>query len=48
MHMREMNIEELSSIPCEICGIAKMDDEACIVALKDNEAVCVNCCGDCI
>lgn len=47
MHLRDMNIEELSSIPCEICGIGKMDDEACIVAMKNNEPVCSVCCGCC-
>lgn len=48
MHMKYKSIEELETIPCEICGELNMDHEACIVAMKDNEAVCVNCCGCCI
>ena len=47
-HLRDLSIEDLGNITCWDCGIAKMDDEACIVAIKNNEAICVNCCGDCV
>lgn len=47
MHLKDMTEYELSFIPCEICDMYRIDDEACITAMKDNEAVCVYCCGCC-
>lgn len=39
--------DNIFQLPCEICGEYNMDYEACIVAIKNCELICVNCCGDC-
>ncbi len=47
-HLKDLSIDELAEVFCEECGINAMDTYACIVAMKNNEALCVECCGDCI
>lgn len=44
-HLMDLTIDELSLIPCWDCDTLYMDEYACINHLKDNEAICCDCCG---
>lgn len=44
-HLRDLPIEELETIYCENCMKYTMDEMSCRMSEKDNEAICVYCCG---
>lgn len=46
-HLREYTIEELEQTICEFCKDPEMTMDAfmCVNCSKDNEIICVECCG---
>lgn len=44
MHLRDMTIEELEEVMCWDCKENNMAEDACLVYMKNNEAVCAQCC----
>ena len=44
-HLRDYTLEELEATTCEDCLVNSMAEYACINYIKDNEPVCIDCCG---
>ena len=40
----DYTIEELGKVLCQDCRKYNMAEYACINFMKDNEALCINCC----
>lgn len=46
-HLRNLTSYQLAEIMCNECNRYSMVDTACITAMKNNEAICNNCCECC-
>lgn len=45
LHLMDASIEELEATLCEDCNKANMAEYSCQTHLKDNQPVCIDCCG---
>lgn len=43
-HLRDLSEAELAEIMCWDCGENSMLENACLVYMKNNEAICAQCC----
>lgn len=43
-HLRDLSETELAEVMCWDCGENSMLEDACLVYMKNNEAVCAECC----